>query len=119
MDLERRISERAIQLVKAQSTADTAEYRAFCQKLPTMLRTAGLAQTLAFLRAKGGHPHSDVYQHIQEQFVGLGLPAGGGLLDLIVGPNTGNAQYRFYSQVALRIAFWHKRLSQALLKGAV
>jgi CRISPR/Cas system CMR-associated protein Cmr5 small subunit len=118
MDLERQISQKAIELVKAQSTSHAAEYRSFCERLPTLLRTAGLAQTLAFLRAKGGRTHGDVYQHMQEQFVNLDLPAGDGLLDMVVSPATGTPQYRFYSQVALRIAFWHKRLAQALLKGA-
>ena len=119
MDLERQISEKAITLVKAQSTSHPAEYRSLCERLPTLLRTAGLAQMLAFLRAKGGHPHGDVYQHMQEQFSNLGIPVDGGLFDMVVSPRTDTSQYRFYSRVAARIAFWHKRLAQALLKGAI
>jgi CRISPR type III-B/RAMP module-associated protein Cmr5 len=114
MDIERQISHLALTLVK---TTPTGEYRSFCESFPTLLRTAGLAQTVAFLRAKGGSPHGDLYGHLNSHFEKLNLlSTGQTLLDLVIDPKTGTSQYRFYSQVALRVAYWHKRLAQALLE---
>ena len=114
MDIERQISNLALQLVKQRPTA---EYRTFCEGFPTLLRTAGLAQTVAFLRAKGGSPHGDLYAHLNEHFAKLNLLADKqGLLDLVVDSRTETSQYRLYSQIALRVAYWHKRLAQALVE---
>jgi CRISPR type III-B/RAMP module-associated protein Cmr5 len=118
MDLERQISTLALALVKDKRGPKAGEYRSFCEGFPTLLRTAGLAQTLAFLRAKGGSPCGDVYEHLCAHFEGLELTsADGGLLETVIDTQrTQTSQYRFYSQVALRVAYWHKRLAQALLE---
>jgi CRISPR/Cas system CMR-associated protein Cmr5 small subunit len=108
MDLERQISGLALELVKTKQASGGSEYRSFCEGFPTLLRSAGLAQTLAFLKAKGGCPHGDVYSHLEKHFEGL--------LATVTDPRTLTPQYRLYSQLALRMAFWHKRLAQALLE---
>jgi CRISPR type III-B/RAMP module-associated protein Cmr5 len=114
MDIERQISHLALTLVRKSSSGD---YRSFCEGFPNLLRTAGLAQTVAFLKAKGGSPHGDLYGHLNAHFEKLNLlSAGQNLLELVVDPRTEISQYRFYSQVALRVAYWHKRLAQALIE---
>ena len=47
MTLEHKISKTALDLVKKRLGAEASEYRSFCEGFPTMLRTSGLAQTLA------------------------------------------------------------------------
>ena len=117
MDLERQISGLALELVRTKQASGGSEYRSFCEGFPTLLRSAGLAQTLAFLKAKGGCPHGDVYSHLEKHFEGLRLlSAGQTLLAVVTDPRTLTPQYRLYSQLALRMAFWHKRLAQALLE---
>lgn len=117
--MERKISNLAIRLVKEQSEDKKGEYRAFCEGFPNLLRMAGLAQCVTFLRAKGGHPHGTLYGHLEQQFQELGLLAAdhkSGLLELVTSANKGPAEYRLYSQIANRAAHWHKRLSQALIQ---
>jgi CRISPR/Cas system CMR-associated protein Cmr5 small subunit len=117
MNLEQQISKLALDLVKRKHGSAGGEYRSFCEGFPALLRTAGLAQTLAFLSAKGGSPHGDLSADLQSHFEGLQLvPPGRSLLEVVIDPRTETAQYRFFSQVALRVAFWHKRLCQALLE---
>jgi CRISPR/Cas system CMR-associated protein Cmr5 small subunit len=117
MDLERQISGLALELVKAKKGARESEYRSFCEGFPTLLRSAGLAQTLAYLKAKGGYPHGDLYSDLERHFEGLRfVPSGQSLLAVATDPQTLTRQYRLYSQLALRVAFWHKRLAQALLE---
>ncbi len=114
MNLERKISEKALHLVKGQS----AEYRSHMEGLPALLRSAGLAQTVAFLKAKGG-VQGEIHDHIQAHFrdlnfLGKEAPT---LIELVTNARTSTtAQYRLHSQIALRVAFWHKRLAQALIE---
>ena len=119
MNIEKEISALALELVKGQAkSANAGEYRTFCEGFPSLLRSAGLAQTAAFLKAKGGHPHGAVYDHLERQFQRIGLLGEKeGLLETLVEPKkTSMPQYRLYSQLAMRVAQWHKRLAQALVE---
>ena len=53
-------------------------------------------------------PHATLAKHLEKQFEKLGLTS-----EL---PKLVSTEYRLYSQIALRIAFWHKRMVQALLE---
>lgn len=118
MDMEREISGRAMTLVEAQKARGGGEYRSFCEGFPALLRRAGLAQTVAFLKGKGGSPHGDVYDHLEAQFRGLQMLGDQeSLMATVATPDKcGAAQYRLYSQIAMRVAQWHKRMAQALLE---
>lgn len=118
MTLEHKISQKALELVKSLGADNASEYRSFCEGFPALLRSAGLAQTVAFLSAKAGHPHGDLYRHIEEQFRGLDVikDKNTSLLELVAGSGAAQVQqYRLYSQLALRIAYWHKRLAQSMI----
>lgn len=128
MSLENKIATTAQRLVseEQETSADhSAEtrYRSLCEGFPIMLRTFGLAQTLAYLRPNDTqrqdkrNEHKRLYDDLKLQFSELGLINNGQELSSIV-TSLDLRNYRFYSQLALRIAFWHKRLAQALLRGA-
>jgi CRISPR type III-B/RAMP module-associated protein Cmr5 len=100
--------------------ADNAEYRSFCEGFPTLLRTAGLLQTLMFLEAKKeakkGHPHGTLLGHLKSQFATLGLIEND-KIDLAVKVATlPTPEYMTWTRMADKIAYWHKRFAQALLK---
>ncbi len=121
MNLEQTISKTALDIVKGHQNVETSgEYRSFCEGFPTLLRTAGLAQTVAFLKAKGGSTHGEMAANLETHFRELGILSKdkkSGLFELLTTPSTcSTSQYRFYSQIAARIAHWHKRLAQALLE---
>ena len=108
------------QITAANKHAEESAYRSLCEGLPVLLRTAGLARTVAFLDAKGGE-HAVVLEHIRMQLQGAGIYSDAKTRSLNLGEwiTTGQrsaAEYRHVSTLALRIAFWHKRLAQALLR---
>jgi CRISPR type III-B/RAMP module-associated protein Cmr5 len=117
MSLEAKIAGKAKELVAAciesnkEHPKETA-YRALCESFPILLRTCGLANTLGYLDAKSGENGDDEYAtlraHLRQQLAQLGFSADPGGL--------ATADYMLYSRLALRIAMWHKRLAQALLR---
>lgn len=90
------------------------EYKAFCEGFPTLLRSAGLLQTLLFLEAKKAHPHGTLLKHLKEQFQSLGMAGSGSDLSITVA-GLGTAEYMTWTRMADKIAYWNKRFCQALL----
>jgi CRISPR type III-B/RAMP module-associated protein Cmr5 len=111
---ESKMAELAGALVKSQKLPDQeADYRALCESFPMLLRTCGLVQTLAFMDARKERPqYAALRGHLEQQFVGLGLLKEGESLSARLRVRS---EYRMYTQLALRIAYWHKILAQALL----
>ena len=115
MNFDRQIAKLAQELVKGQASGQPseAEYRSFAEGFPVLLRTAGLLQTAVFLKAKGGHPHGTIYQHLESQLKGL-QAIQKDLVETVSALPT--VEYRLQTQVTARIAYWHKRMAQAYLK---
>jgi len=118
MNLDRKIAAKAKELVEplhgTNFTTKESEYRALCESFPILLRTAGLVQSVAFLKAKKEHPHGTLAGHLEIQMRGIELlPAGKDLVEIAATRNA--AEYRLYSQMAARVAYWHKRMAQAYL----
>lgn len=93
------------------------EYGSLARKVPSLILTNGLGQTLAFLKAKGKNNPSDehevLYQHITE-WLKQQLKLNGDLLEWIV--NSANSQqYRLATMEALAFLQWLKRFAEAVL----
>jgi len=130
--IDREIAARARELVEAQrqNTADhelETKYRSLCETLPILLRTAGLTRTVTFLdakKAKDNHPKNEqdwVLSHLQDQLQASGLytDASQRTLDLPRFATTRELpleRYRYAAGLAFRVAYWHKRMAQALLR---
>ena len=112
MTIERKIAGKARELVSGQE----AGYRSLCESLPILLRTAGLAQTAAFLKAKSAD-HKKIYEHLEMQLKELGLLHGGQtLIAKSTDPALTTPQYRMLLEMTMLVAFWHKRMAQALIE---
>ena len=90
------------------------EYKSFCEGFPTLLRSAGLLQTLLFLEAKKAHPHGTLLKQLKSHFAELGLAQPNADLATTVA-GLGTAEYMTWTRMADKIAYWHKRFAQALL----
>ncbi|MEM4555091.1 MAG: type III-B CRISPR module-associated protein Cmr5 [Candidatus Anstonellaceae archaeon] len=93
------------------------EYGSLARKVPSLILTNGLGQTLAFLKAKGkGDPsdeHEVFYQHISN-WLKQRLRLEDDLLEWIV--NSANSQqYRIATMEALVFLQWLKRFAEAIL----
>jgi len=122
MSLERKIAGKARDLVQAQAEPNDSKhesetsYRSYCEGLPILLRTSGLAQTAAFLKGKQDE-HNKVYQHLETQLKNLGFLTGDEtLIAKTTDPTLTMPQYRLLFEMAMLVAFWHKRMAQALLR---
>jgi CRISPR type III-B/RAMP module-associated protein Cmr5 len=118
--LEQKIAVKALELVgglresgDAPSSAET-EYRSQVEGLPAMLRSCGLARTLAFLKARGD-AQKRIASHLEDQFRHSGIiGAESDLQKQLTRCSLG--EYRVYARLALLVAIWHKRIAQAQLR---
>jgi len=133
MNLDRGIAGLARDLVdtQQQKTPDhlaESEYRSLCESLPILLRTAGLTRTITFLDAKrkadkSGKSNTEgvLLDHLHQQLRAVGVynDAKQPVLDLarlLTSREMSTPHYRHISSLAFRVAYWHKRLAQALLR---
>jgi CRISPR-associated protein Cmr5 len=93
------------------------DYRTIAVKVPSLIVTNGLGQTLAFLKAKGkgepGNEHEVLYRHLTD-WVGRKVNADGDLLSWLVNTAT-SQQYRLATMEALALLQWLKRFAEAEL----
>jgi CRISPR type III-B/RAMP module-associated protein Cmr5 len=121
MTIERRIAGKARDLVGGQKDTGArhekeSAYRSLCESFPILLRGAGLAQTVSYLRAKSKDEYGALYDHLEDQFRNLGFLGAEALSEKAADPRLSQADYRLYSEMAMHAALWHKRMAQALLR---
>jgi CRISPR type III-B/RAMP module-associated protein Cmr5 len=121
MTIERRIAGKARDLVEGQKETGAkhekeSAYRSLCESFPILLRGAGLAQTVSYLRAKSKGEYGALYDHLEDQFRNLGFLGAEALSEKAASPQLSQTNYRLYSEMAMHAALWHKRMAQALLR---
>ncbi len=128
MSIEQTIAALARELVQAQCQPDDpihekeTAYRALCESFPALLRSAGLVQAITYLEAKANASECKaLLDHFESQFTALKLLGTSAkekenLSAKITSEKFSMPQYRYYSHVAFKVTYWHKRLAQALLR---
>jgi CRISPR-associated protein Cmr5 len=90
------------------------KYGTLARKLPSLIQTNGLGQTLAFLCAKGGKDdhdaHNVLYSHLSEWVVEQ-VGSSGDLLEWVIKQDSG--QYRRATTEAIAYALWLRRFAEA------
>jgi CRISPR-associated protein Cmr5 len=103
---------------KARGEAHAGKYGGWVKRLPALILTNGLGQTLAFLRAKGKNdpqsPAQAVYDHVSDWVVNQVGPGTGTLLEWILRQDS--TAYRRATTEALAFVSWLKRFAEAELK---
>lgn len=103
-----------IEQVEAKDEKFRKEYGSLIRGLPAMILSDGLAQTLAFLLAKGREdqtkPHFAAYQHLSV-YVCQRLNADRDLLQWVL--HESSADYRRAASEALAYLHWLKRFVEA------
>jgi len=96
------------------------KYRGLVLKLPVMILTNGLGQTLAFLKSKGkgdmNDPHEIVYSHLQSWLFAEIRWTGANhstLIERIL--NTTSETYRQATTETLAYLHWLRRFAEAVL----
>jgi CRISPR-associated protein Cmr5 len=86
------------------------KYGSMAHKLPVLIRTAGLAQALTFVQARGESPHQELLTHLAEVMNmqdGAHLAAQSRRAEL--------REYMYLTQQALAALLWYKRFAQSVL----
>ncbi len=103
-----------IEQVEAENEKFRKEYGSLIRGLPAMILSDGLAQTLAFLLAKGKEdrtkPHFAAYQHLSA-YVCQRLTADRDLLQWVLHESSGD--YRRATSESLAYLHWLKRFVEA------
>lgn len=93
------------------------EFKSLAQSAPADIQANGLAQTLAFWKAKGESHHLALYQAVSEWVMKeMGQP-GRDILEWITDSGTGSDGYRRATAEALAFLVWVKRFAEAEFKG--
>jgi CRISPR-associated protein Cmr5 len=90
--------------------AERRKYGAMAHKLPVLVRTAGLAQALAFVDARGDEPH---HQLLQDLAVTVGYGDAKALLN--ASRDVAFYEYMRLSQKVMAALLWYKRFAQSVL----
>lgn len=107
----------AFDQVQALAAKDIEPYAQIIAKLAPMIMSCGLAQSLAFLAAKGEPKHQLVLEHLTAHLSAnslVGLPAGirpGAMVGEVV--RAQRTTYRLMSRVVLGATGWLKRFASA------
>ena len=117
----------AFKAVQGVSDSLKKEYKSTAKKLPVLIKTNGLGQTLAFLKSKGGkidktgkitiNAHDKLYQHIgswlQTEDVKR-LVEEGELVEQVI--NLKSQAYRQVTVETLALLNWMRRFVDGLMK---
>ena len=103
-----------IEEVDGKATNVKQDYGSWARKLPAMIQTNGLAQTMAFLRAKGKEHHTLLYEHVSWWVLNK---KGGKLLPLLLEEDSGS--YRRRTTEAISYSLWLRRFAEGKDWGSV
>lgn len=88
-------------------------YGSMAHKLPVLIRSAGLAQALEFVEARGKPAHRDLLDHLAEVVLGTGN--GRGRLREQSRETTDLREYMRLTHESLAALLWYKRFAQSVL----
>mgnify|MGYP001143254577 CR=1 FL=1 len=91
------------------------EYRAYLKKIPAMIQTNGLGQTMAFYFSKRG-THRDIYQQIAHwvEKKNDSMFQGEDFLEVLV--NMDSSEYRMIAVEVVALTNWMRRFADGLIK---
>jgi|NOAtaT_6_FD_contig_101_271872_length_4169_multi_3_in_0_out_0_5 CRISPR-associated protein Cmr5 len=94
--------------------ATNTEYGSLAREMPTMIQVNGLAQTLAFLKAKKGKHHSLIFEHLSGWVCNHLNFKNGDLLENVI--RIESQEYRRATSESLAYLQWIKRFSEGKIK---
>ena len=124
--LERGRAELAYKCVKVETEdlkdEEKKKYRSYSRKIPTMILTNGLGQTLAFIKSKSekGNAYSLIYDQLTEYMksdstLKIQMPSGeSDLVKWVI--SSDSVTYRYIEQEILAFLNWLKRFAEGLIE---
>ena len=108
------------------NTEEVRKYKSLCKRSGGMLRTMGLVQYLAVLKARGIKSsevhYNKLFEHLASELSCLGVTGNSNgetatqdLLDYV--RELAMPQYMFVTREVLSLLTWHKRIADILIEG--
>ncbi|MFH0988536.1 MAG: type III-B CRISPR module-associated protein Cmr5 [bacterium] len=97
---------------KSPDESKRKQYGSMAHTLPVLIRSAGLAQALAFVEARGKQPHKDLLDHLAKVIMG---ETSDGTILCYQSRTAGLSEYRFLTSKAMSALVWYKRFAQSVL----
>ena len=104
------IHKRVLKIYKEKTEADRNSYGAMAHKLPVLIRSAGLAQALAFVQSRGKESQRDLLQDLART---MGKQDADALLTC--SRESVLSTYMLLTQQVLDALLWYKRFAQSVL----
>jgi CRISPR-associated protein Cmr5 len=111
-ELDRRRAEAAWKDIQGINATDK-EYGSLAREMPTLIQVNGLAQTLAFLKAKNKTHHQNIFKHLSD-WVCQQLGLQGDLLERVL--EMDSQLYRRATAESLAFLQWLKRFAEAKIE---
>ena len=99
--------------VESQDKPYKKAYGSMAHKLPLLIRSAGLAQALAFVEARGLQAHKDLLDHLAE--VVIDQNTKGPQLAQRSRDTEELSEYMYLTHEAMAALIWYKRFAQSVL----
>jgi len=117
-----RCVEKAIEIFKDNSKKQK-EYKSYTRKIPTMILSNGLGQTLAFVKAKSekGNAYDLIYSQLTEYMksahtVRIQMPKEkNDFVEWVI--SCDSSKYRYITQEILAFLNWLRRFAEGLIEG--
>lgn len=94
------------------------EYKAYCRKIPMMIKTNGIGNTLAFMKSKGNKAYDLLYEQIHNWFKNHRTYILNPHNDLVHDVIKQESQtYRAVTLEVLSLFNWLKRFADGLIEG--
>lgn len=91
--------------------SERKQYGAMAHKLPVLVRTAGLAQALAFVDSRGKEPHKELLKHLAH------VTANAEVVEFLRQSREADLPaYIYLSRKTMLALKWYKRFAQSVLK---
>lgn len=110
---QQRLAKQAYTHVSEVTEAEKQKYGTMAHKLPILIRTAGLAQALAFVQARGSQAQHKLLDHLAEA-IEMDIQNGSALAEQ--SREAPLAQYILLTQRVMAALVWYKRFVESLLK---
>lgn len=99
-----------------QSDKKLKEYKSYTRKIPQMILSNGLGQTLAFVKAKAkkGNAYEWIYKQLTQYFEGSEVLNKNELIEWVI--SCDSKDYRYITQEILAFLNWLKRFAEGMIE---
>ncbi|MCA9945798.1 MAG: type III-B CRISPR module-associated protein Cmr5 [Anaerolineales bacterium] len=114
MTTQQQLAKNAHENILKVTDSEKKKYGTMAHKLPILIRTAGLAQALAFVQARGSEAQHKLLDHLAQTINIQGISDKDGLTK--ASREAALSQYIFLTRRVMDALVWYKRFTESILR---